>query len=165
MCYNPIGSKYTKSWNVWLSHIKWRFWRKLGGFYVGGIENCDFSIGSWDGGWWKLCETPMKWLYPRKKYVFFYYFFTLFNDFDAFFDTFWCFFTHFVTFWRIFCIFSRSSPTFWHVFIFFTHFFTLFSRKIDEKMKNGLKWVVRRAFWDLISSLSRIFWDESYGVA
>ena len=37
-----------------------------GGRHVGGIENCDFSIGSWDGGWWKWCETPMKWLYPRK---------------------------------------------------------------------------------------------------
>ena len=95
---------------MWLSHIKWRFWRKLGGFYVGGIENCDFSIGSWDGGWWKWCETPMKWLYPRKMV-----------DFS--------------------------------------------SRKIDKNMKNCLKWVVRRAFRDLIFSLSMIFWDESYGVA
>ena len=32
-----------------------------------------------------------------------------------------------------------------------------FSRKIDKNMKNGLKWVVRRAFRDLIFLLSMIF--------
>ena len=35
-------------------------------FYVGWIETCDFSWGSWDGGRWKWCETFLEWLYPRK---------------------------------------------------------------------------------------------------
>ena len=36
--------------------------------YVGDRENCDFSIGSWDGGWWKWWKTHMKLLYCWKIY-------------------------------------------------------------------------------------------------
>ena len=105
----PTKSKSTCPF-IWKTY-DWacRLWFSGGRGHV-DVGDCDFSIGSWDGGWWKWCETPMKWLYPGK-----------IVDFS--------------------------------------------SRKIDKNMKNGLKWVVRRAFRDLIFLLSRIFWDESYGVA
>ena len=110
---NPSCLRPECEFAIGLPEMKWRPSRireVQRGRHVGGVENCDISIGSWDGGWWKWCETPMEWLYPRKMV-----------DFS--------------------------------------------SRKIDKNMKNGLKWVVRRAFRDLIFSLSMIFWDESYGVA
>ena len=34
--------------------------------YVRDGENCEFSIRSWDGGWWKWWKTLMKSLYSRK---------------------------------------------------------------------------------------------------
>lgn len=54
MCYNPIGRKYTKSWNLRLSHIKWGLWAK-------SVEIC---VTRMDGEKW--CKTFMEWLYPRK---------------------------------------------------------------------------------------------------
>ena len=54
--------------------MKWRPSRirgVQGGRHVGGVENCDISIGSWDGGWRKWCEMPMEWLYPRESSIFF----------------------------------------------------------------------------------------------
>ena len=62
MCYNPIGRKYTKSWNIWKTHMKWRFWGTEVEVYVGGIEICNKVIGSDDRGGGKWCETPLEWL-------------------------------------------------------------------------------------------------------
>ena len=43
-----------------------KVWRRSVEIYGGGIENCDFSMGSWDGGWWKWCETRTELRYPRR---------------------------------------------------------------------------------------------------
>ena len=66
---NPSCLRPECEFAIGLPEMKWRPSRirgVQGGRHVGGVENCDISIGSWDGGWWKWCEMPMEWLYPRK---------------------------------------------------------------------------------------------------
>ena len=65
-CSIPIGRVDTKSWNVWLSHIKWRFWEKSVGIYVDGIEICDIPIGEDDTRGSPVWVFYRNWLYGGK---------------------------------------------------------------------------------------------------
>ena len=51
---NPRCLRPECEFAIGLPEMKWRpsqIRGGQGGRHVGGVENCDISIGSWDGGW------------------------------------------------------------------------------------------------------------------
>ena len=66
MCYNPIGRGETESWNVWLSHMKWRFWEKFVENWSEVVAVCEIPIGRDDTGGSPVCVFYRDGLYRGK---------------------------------------------------------------------------------------------------